>query len=599
MPGINFVTDFNNRLKDIETRISHAQNIMKHRENYHDKILLSNDKYFLGYVKYEEYPTEVFEDSSFLIFVEGRIYNKSSEVLKKELFDLARSIAADKVPANDILKKWILSSDGEYVIFLLDKGRNRIIVFNDVFGRLPLYYSKNGSRIIISREIKFITKLMDSVSLNRQAVAEYLLFRFPLLDRTLIKGVSRVNAGAAISVDMNSKNVESLKIYSYNLDGKENFGKSVKDNANEIERLFLDSCQNRIASMKDYTPYLSLSGGLDSRSIAAALKKMGVNFYSATYLNSYITTGQHEVDIAQKVAKALDLEWKKFDMIYSLEDIKQLTKIKDGLNYAGMAALLPCLRDVMDTYDVKTTYWTGDGGDKQVPNIRPATWFKNIDALRDYLIDQDCLFNIDQAAAISGFDKNELKESTLAQVEAYPTKDLLRKYIHWRLGTRAFKWLYEGEDRNRFYFWTVAPFYSYPFFNYAMNVSDGQKRYFGLYREFLISLNPRVAEIDNVNWDLPITSGVLPLRLFIQDIYQLFPLIARAGLKSVLKFGTRENYRGDPKFVSHISDTVKNHRGIQEYISEKEIENLIHGNCSEEQFYILMTLVEYMSELLK
>jgi asparagine synthase (glutamine-hydrolysing) len=57
--------------------------------------------------------------------------------------------------------------------------------------------------------------------------------------------------------------------------------------------------------------------------------------------------------------------------------------------------------------------------------------------------------------------------------------------------------LFEGEDRNRFYFWSVAPFYALPFFRYAMSCPSRDKRDLRLYSAFLRELAPRLLDIPN------------------------------------------------------------------------------------------------------
>jgi asparagine synthase (glutamine-hydrolysing) len=65
------------------------------------------------------------------------------------------------------------------------------------------------------------------------------------------------------------------------------------------------------------------------------------------------------------------------------------------------------------------------------------------------------------------------------------------------------KWLFEGEDRNRFYFWSGSPFYSIQFFTYAMNCPDSQKSRYLLYRRVLEELSPLAAETPDDNVGLP------------------------------------------------------------------------------------------------
>ena len=75
-------------------------------------------------------------------------------------------------------------------------------------------------------------------------------------------------------------------------------------------------------------------------------------------------------------------------------------------------------------------------------------------------------------------------------VSSYPERDFVQKYVHFVTCERIFKWLTEGEDRNRCFFWSATPYSSFEFFESAMRCPDEQKSYYGLYREFLLQLSP-------------------------------------------------------------------------------------------------------------
>ena len=111
MPGINFIFSFNTNLESLKSQIAQAQNSMKHSEDYYENVLFAEGKYFLGYVKYKDYPIETIESNNYFIFIKDKIYNKNFKTLKSELFEIAKVISFDNEHIIDNLRQWILDSD--------------------------------------------------------------------------------------------------------------------------------------------------------------------------------------------------------------------------------------------------------------------------------------------------------------------------------------------------------------------------------------------------------------------------------------------------------------------------------------------------------
>src|SRR5262249_41166088 len=97
---------------------------------------------------------------------------------------------------------------------------------------------------------------------------------------------------------------------------------------------------------------------------------------------------------------------------------------------------------------------------------------------------------------------NELRD----RLTAYPEEQWADRYVHFEIFERAFKWLFEGEDRNRGFFWSTAPFYATPFFLAAMRCGDRHKAHRALYRDFLLEISPAAAEVEYAGIGAPIDS---------------------------------------------------------------------------------------------
>ena len=173
MPGVSFIKcEFSEReaeddvVNRIDENILNALKLAIYNESYTLKILLRKNPLLIAFTGYPEYPMTVIETEDFWICIEGKIYGKDYVDLKKELgtllnddFDNQDQFTNGRHKAAET---WLLTTDGEFIIYALDKKYSDFIVLNDALGRLPLYYyySDDRTKIIISWEMRIISSLV-------------------------------------------------------------------------------------------------------------------------------------------------------------------------------------------------------------------------------------------------------------------------------------------------------------------------------------------------------------------------------------------------------------------------------------------------------
>lgn len=589
MPGINILVNFNNNTKELDKKFISAQNSMLHNQRYTNKTIFKHSGIYIGYSKYEEYPIRIIETPDYLIVIEGKIYNKKNPVVKSELLNISNTIHFEKRNTNKILRDWTLSVDGDYIVLIMDKRKGFITIFNDILGRLPIYYFNNTDMFILSREVKFLTHFVENIIFDKQGIAEYLIFGYPLSDRTLLDRIYRLPPANKILIDINSKNVKFSYIYTSNLENKVFSGKPIKKLVNELSELFLSATKGRVDTSDDFKNILSLSGGLDSRCVGAALKKENISFVAVTN-----NSNNMDVEIAENVAKIIGIEWKKFNVRENnLEDIEHLITIKDGLVYAGWSFMLPFYYQIKKALGNKIIYFTGDGGDKVLPDLTPEKQLNSINALFKYIINNNAIFSLEEISAIAKIEKNEIKDNIIRVLEKYPEKNLNQKYVHFLVFERGFKWLFEGEDRNRFYFWSVAPFFASPVLLYAMNIPDKSKKWYSLYKNFLSRLSPELASIKNAKWNVPITSKKKIFYFLLKDVYRSIPFSLRRWLNNSI----REKsifYKSNKELFGYISNIVETSKIASKNFSKDDIKKILNRRLNKNQFHNLLTILRYM-----
>lgn len=564
---------------------------MIHTDQYKTKIHFSEKSYFLGCTGYKEYPVKVFENDEFYIFLEGQIYKNFPDV-NSELNDLAKKIfQGNKNNVKKVVADWLLNTDGDFIILIMHKHRNEIYIINDVLGRLPLYYYKVNGKLFISRELQFIVNLMKEIEFDKMAIAQYLLFGYSLGKRTLFENIFRLQPASIINIDLNNSKTEIDNVYQFNFEKKKYANRKLKENAYNLVKLFIEACKNRTNSHDKNI--VTLSGGLDSRTVAAGLNKTKISFYGATYLD-FNKTAELDVKIAKQLAHVFKINWKLFSLKPPKgKDILELLKIKNGLNYLGMGFILPFYKNVKKTYGSDIIIFSGDGGDKLLPDISPSVNLSSLDELVKYVISQNQIYSLNDVATLTKIDEKEIISELKTVLFDYPEKDINQKYVHFLIFERGFKWLFEGEDRNRFYFWSTTPFYSVDFFKYVMNCPNSMKNKYNLYREFLLQLSPEASAIDYSNWKLPIASGRSKLYLFSKDIYFRLPnkltKLFRKKYKKVLNLEEDNSEK-----LRCFREQIKNRKLFSKYISTTEIKKM--KNITYKEYYNLFTILSVIEE---
>ncbi len=596
MPGINLIFSWDKDVENWSNLFLKTQHLVKHNQQYSQKTILSDRSCIIGCTKYESYPLSSFDFNNYKIIIDGIVYNKDIKTVQSELSHIASLFDSDKIKTE--VKEWILNSDGEYNILFYDSKNRNLYLFNDVLGRLPLYYYVDNKIVVLSREINFITPFVNEIVFDKDTLAEYLLFSAPLEDRTLISNVKRLKSGTLMKVKGNNKDLSFSRIHIFNLDKRKNAGKSIKENAAELKNIFLEACHDRIQSLKQLNIILSLSGGLDSRAVGVALRENGASFSAATHFDC---ENDPDAEIAKIIAERLQIPWKLFEIPKTgIREIEKLLQYKGGLNYVGVSFLLNYFEDIKKKYGSNISYWTGDEGNASVADNYLPRQLHNVDELVNYIIDSRGVTNLERIEKYLDIDGQRLKDKIKNIVLQYPERDLNNKYLHFFLFEYLFKLQYEGEDRNRIFFWSVAPMYSISFFNYALNIPNNQKKYHSLYREFLNTLSPEIARIKNANWNYPVTSR--RKRLILREIeawcINKIPFTLRSMIRQ--KMSTKKTaYRIEPELKQYLINIFKTSPTISENFLNSGLETILSDEIPQLDFWNLLTIVAFINKIEK
>jgi asparagine synthase (glutamine-hydrolysing) len=163
--------------------------------------------------------------------------------------------------------------DGTFNCSVLDRKRHCLVVFNDIFGLLPLYYS-----VICHRNIAFCSEvkgILEVPGVDRtrddEAIADCLTFGYPLGNKSLFKNIPLIGPGSILTFDLSSRQLRTTKYWDYKslFATRGLYDTDVRDD--DVVDALIKAVRKRSATHRDVLG-LSLSGGLDTRSILAALQ---------------------------------------------------------------------------------------------------------------------------------------------------------------------------------------------------------------------------------------------------------------------------------------------------------------------------------------
>ncbi len=383
---------------------------------------------------------------------------------------------------------------------IIDKRERSLHFFNDRLARFPLYYYRDDATFILSRDIALLQDCLPELEMDSVLMAQMLFVGFVPgkpsvyreIESCLPQTSGRLRFERPVRLTIHDKPELRIPPVLENV----NRGQHLQ----EMLHAFIRATK-RCAGSSEVT--LGLSGGLDSRAVGGALHKLGMTFASATYLD-HDRTAARDVRVAKQLARLWDCPFTIYRLAEESEASRaELFGLKRGVNYLGLGFLCDFLRGL--NRDSGYVFFTGDGGDKVMPDLYPTEHLADETQFVNYLSRSASIFSIDAIASMLGIDAKAITDYLLDVVSRYPVESWDERYRYFYLAERGGRWLFEGEDRNRYYARTETPFYDWEFYSLAMQAPRDWKRDLQLYRKFLHALSPELTAIASANTMLDIT----------------------------------------------------------------------------------------------
>jgi len=566
-----------------------------HTDRYEADVVFESASHSIGTTAYPEYPIRIVENDDRWVCLEGHIYGRDDEALERELLTVgAHVLSADG--DDEFLTQWLLETDGEFLLVAADKESDRLGLLNDPLARLPTYYFHDGETVLFSRELRYLINEAPIEGFDPMGIAQCLLFGYSLGDRMLVHGANRLRPGTKLTVDPERGAVTETALHRFDFGDPAFEDRSRTRNATELVDRFKQACRQR--SGYGTCDVISLSGGLDSRSVLAGYHAEGLPMTAATMVSDDFVPPS-DVEIAQQLADEFDINWSRYEVgPPNGSDLDRIIKTKNGQIGLLTSFILEFFRQLREEYDAGLTYVTGDGGDKALPDLTPAKPISDDSELVDYIMRENSFLSLEQVARITGLSAESIRRSVRDRLRMYPETDPASKYVHFLVYERGVNFLFEGEDRNRFFFWSTTPFYSIEFFRYAMNCPADQKARYDLYRTFLDELEPAAADLTHPDYGVPVSSTRHEVAAFADELLSRYPWLfdaVRPVVKSLNSLETESQLQ--PDTVDCIRTQIEQCEAVDDVLVTDELRRFLdsypeHDRTSVYRLFAITSVID-------
>ena len=245
------------------------------------------------------------EDGSVQLVFNGEIYNFLE--LRKELVErghLFRGHSDSEVIVH-AYEEWednfLSHLQGMFAIGLWDRKKRNLIIARDRLGIKPLYYYQRNGRFAFASEIKALLRIPEvERGVNLQGLYYYLGFEFVPSPLTMFEGIRKLRPGHYLFYSH-----QGIEEKAYWEPSFTPVARSQGEAVEEMRTLLKETVRMHLIS--DVPLGVFLSGGLDSSTLVALMRELGVNPLK-TFSIGYPDPSFSELPYAQMVAERFETE---------------------------------------------------------------------------------------------------------------------------------------------------------------------------------------------------------------------------------------------------------------------------------------------------
>lgn len=298
MPGLVGFTTGRTKSTSAERALEKMRSHITHFDSYVEDPLFSDGSVCCSGARLDvlkPLPRPYFE-SGVYIWVDGEIFNANEfiDVKAPARTDVALArVAMDGMKPADLRR-----IDGIYNAVVYNSVTGKVYLVSDRYGYRHLYWSTHNGELAWASEVKAFLGLPSyKPVLSEEALHEFLEIGYMLGDHTWFEGVKVLEPGCVLTWNTRERtwSMDSYWFWDKIATSLEPIDED--DAAVELGRLFRRAVEKRSADPGAFV--VSLSGGLDSRAVLAALPGFGPAIHTMTFGKR----GSDDLRIASRVSK--------------------------------------------------------------------------------------------------------------------------------------------------------------------------------------------------------------------------------------------------------------------------------------------------------
>ncbi len=406
--------------------------------------------------------------------------------------------------------------NGQYAVAIYDFVENKLILISDRFGTRPVYYTQYNGNFLFAPEPKALVIGGMTKELDYAAVADLFHYGHLFGYKTMFRNVYQMPEASCLTYC--EKKIEIRRYWDYpyleEVYRRRDFtAKQIDDYCKELKVRMLTAIQRQVTK-NSQDILISLSGGLDSRYVAALAHRLHVSPLVAFTMGE---PDSEDVIYAKIVARELDIQHQCFRIqpIDIWQDARFFARLSDGMSMInGPIQGFTPLRHYSGRRKITLSSQMCDA-------VMGSTLYrKRIKAIMNKAVPDDesravvqNIFNIFDEKQIEGiflktvYDQIKGLHLTIpleyVQCEMHPLHTYFRLLMneHGRRGTLG------GNLMNNLFFETRMPSYDYDLMDFAFRLPIELRKNQFVYRRAFAQMFPELAKIPRQGYNLPISAS--------------------------------------------------------------------------------------------
>lgn len=402
-----------------------------------------------------------------IVWLDGEIYNQneisSMEWIKSDSELIKYLYEKDKT------FKFLPKLDGYFSAVIYDKKSDLVHLISDRYGLRHLYYTIYNNSLYFSSEVKGFLGIEGFIpEIDLKTLDSFLSLGYPLENRTWFKDVSLLPTGNILTWNLKETKVYCKKYWWWDDIKQNNLDLKEEDIIEEMGYLFKRAIKKRSLNKVGIT----LSGGLDSRAILAAVDSPSKDFEAITFG----LRNCEDVRIAKRAAKIKGVNHTVYELNeknWIFNKFKSVWIVDGQLDISHMHGT-NSLSKFRGNMEYNLNGYAGDlimGGS----------------FLKGNMLDPSGLEHTIIASNLGHIASNSFRISNHINMDKYSS---LKKYDYFYLQNRVRRFTYSGSKILQSAIENRKPFYDNELIEFVYSISDVFRVNSSIYKKMLLKQFP-------------------------------------------------------------------------------------------------------------